>query len=195
VVITDPCAMFAGSSVCISPGHSIILMTLVAGATGILVDDATVAVENIHRNRALGNSTCHPGRPARGRAAQTMATRDSVCSFRWLRSKSKHSFTARARGGVRAVVPTSPSLVPMLSRALLRPRTAHAVHPPRGLAQRFNHGRERVLDCCATATGVVLAVTMRHRPFVIVLLVAVGAPAASAQGGGNRLFPTPTWAS
>src|SRR5581483_11814068 len=56
VVTSIPCAMFAGILGLYFTGNTINLMTLggLALATGILVDDATVAVENIHRNITLG---------------------------------------------------------------------------------------------------------------------------------------------
>jgi multidrug efflux pump subunit AcrB len=56
VCISIPLAIFASLIVLNLAGQSIIIMTLggLALAMGMLVDDATVEVENIHRNRAMG---------------------------------------------------------------------------------------------------------------------------------------------
>ena len=61
-----------------------------------------------------------------------------------------------------------------------------------GSAQRFNHGRERVLDWLRDTYGLVLTVAMRHRPFVIVILIAVGAASGLLLNVvGTDFFPTP----
>ena len=51
-----PCRSSPASWPCSSPGISINLMTLggLALAIGLLVDNATVTIENIHRNQSLG---------------------------------------------------------------------------------------------------------------------------------------------
>ena len=81
----------------------------------------------------------------------------------------------------------------MLSRALLAAEDhTHAAHAPRGFAERFNHGRERLLDWLRDTYGLVLTVAMRHRPFVIVVLIAVGAASGLLLNVvGTDFFPTP----
>ena len=56
VIISIPLAIFTSIIGLNLTGHTINLMTLggLALAIGMLVDDATVEVENIHRNRGLG---------------------------------------------------------------------------------------------------------------------------------------------
>ena len=56
VCISIPLAIFSSIIVLNLAGQSINIMTLdgLALAIGMLVDDATVEVENIHRNRAMG---------------------------------------------------------------------------------------------------------------------------------------------
>ena len=56
VIVSIPLAILTSIIGLKLTGHTINLMTLggLALAIGMLVDDATVEVENIHRNRALG---------------------------------------------------------------------------------------------------------------------------------------------
>jgi multidrug efflux pump subunit AcrB len=58
VVVTIPLALLAAALGLWVTGHTLNLMTLggFALAVGILVDEATVAIENIHAHRALGDS-------------------------------------------------------------------------------------------------------------------------------------------
>ena len=64
-----PLAILVGIAGLFLTGNTLNLMTLggLALAIGMLVDDATVAVENIHRNRAMGKPLTrgHPRRRAR----------------------------------------------------------------------------------------------------------------------------------
>jgi multidrug efflux pump subunit AcrB len=204
VVITSiPCAMFAGIICLYLTGHSINLMTLggLALATGILVDDATVAVENIHRNRALGKPLTVAILDGSHEVAlpRTMATLAICIVFipvAFLYGVSKYLFTPLALAVVYALLASyilSFTLVPMLSRVLLAAEDhAHAAQPPRGFGQRFNAGRERVLDWMRESYGAVLSVAMVHRPFVILVLLAVGvASTFLLKVVGTDFFPTP----
>ena len=131
VVITSiPCAMFAGILALYFTGNTINLMTLggLALATGILVDDATVAVENIHRNRSARQAT-HRGDPggfARGGAAahhgDTGDLHRVFCQCRFFIGVSKYLFIPLALAVVFSLLASyilSFTLVPMLSRQLL----------------------------------------------------------------------------
>ena len=133
VVITSiPCAMFAGIICLYLTGHSINLMTLggLALATGILVDDATVAVENIHRNRALGKPLTVAILDGSHEVAlpRTMATLAICIVFipvAFLFGVSKYLFTPLALAVVFSLLASyilSFTLVPMLSRVLLASR-------------------------------------------------------------------------
>ena len=210
VVITSiPCAMFAGIICLYLTGHSINLMTLggLALATGILVDDATVAVENIHRNRALGKPLTVAILDGSHEVAlpRTMATLAICIVFipvAFLFGVSKYLFTPLALAVVYALLASyilSFTLVPMLSRALLGAEDhAHAAHPPRGFAQ---HVSTTAASGCSTGMrdtyGLVLTVAMRHRPFVIVILMrGRGGQRLAAQRGRDGLLPDRrTWAS
>ncbi len=130
VVITSiPCSMAAGIICLYLTGNTINLMTLggLALATGILVDDATVAVENIHRNRTLGKSLTVAILDGSHEVAlpRTMATLAICIVFfpvTFLFGVSKYLFTPLAASVVFSLLASyvlSFTLVPTLSRYLL----------------------------------------------------------------------------
>jgi multidrug efflux pump subunit AcrB len=184
VVITSiPCAMFAGILALYFTGNTINLMTLggLALATGILVDDATVAVENIHRHRALGQPLTVAIIEGSREVAlpRTMATLAICIVFlpvAFLYGISKYLFIPLALAVVFSLLASyvlSFTLVPMLSRLLLAGER-HGDGHGRGWGARLNAARERLLDGLRDSYGSVLTVIMGHRPFVIVCLLLIG---------------------
>jgi multidrug efflux pump subunit AcrB len=184
VVITSiPCAMAAGILGLYFTGNTINLMTL-AGlslATGILVDDATVAVENIHRHRAMGQPLTVAILEGSREVAlpRTMATLAICIVFipvAFLYGVSKFLFVPLALSVVFSLLASyilSFTLVPMLSRQLLAGEH-HDEGNSNRLSARFNRAREDSLEWLQNTYGAVLAVTMRHRPFVLVCLTLMG---------------------
>jgi multidrug efflux pump subunit AcrB len=184
VVITSiPCAMAAGLLGLYFTDNTINLMTL-AGlslATGILVDDATVAVENIHRHRAMGQPLTVAILEGSREVAlpRTMATLAICIVFipvAFLYGVSKFLFIPLALSVVFALLASyvlSFSLVPMLSRQLLAAEHHDDGHG-RGIGARFDRMREALLDGLRETYGSLLAVIMRHRPFVLVCLLLMG---------------------
>jgi multidrug efflux pump subunit AcrB len=69
VCTSIPLAIFSAIVGLNLTGHTINIMTLggLALAIGMLVDDATVEVENIHRNRNMGKPLTRAHRPERER--------------------------------------------------------------------------------------------------------------------------------
>jgi multidrug efflux pump subunit AcrB len=187
VVTSIPCSMFAGIICLYLTGNTINLMTLggLALATGILVDDATVAVENIHRNRTLGKPLTVAILDGSREVAlpRTMATLAICIVFfpvTFLFGVSKYLFTPLALSVVFSLLASyvlSFTLVPMLSRYLLAGEEhEHAGHSGRmSVADRLNQGRERVLDGMREGFGSILGLLMRHRVFVLLLMAAFGA--------------------
>jgi multidrug efflux pump subunit AcrB len=201
VVITSiPCSMAAGLVCLYLTGHSINLMTLggLALATGILVDDATVAVENIHRNRALGKPLTIAILDGSHEVAlpRTMATLAICIVFfpvAFLYGVSKYLFIPLALAVVFSLLASyvlSFTLVPMLSRQLLAGEK-HAEHGGRRtLGDRLNDLRERSLDGLREWYGGLLALLMRHRVFVLVLMALVGVISVLlARVVGTDFFP------
>jgi multidrug efflux pump subunit AcrB len=204
VVITSiPCAMFAGIVCLYLTGNTINLMTLggLALATGILVDDATVAVENIHRNRTLGKPLTVAILDGSHEVAlpRTMATLAICIVFfpvAFLYGVSKYLFTPLALSVVFSLLASyvlSFTLVPMLSRHLLAGEHHEpAAGRPRSWGDRFNQARETFLDHLRDGYGHILAVTLHHRLFVIVMLLVVGGVSASlVRVVGTDFFPAP----
>jgi multidrug efflux pump subunit AcrB len=184
VVITSiPCAMFAGILALYFTGNTINLMTLggLALATGILVDDATVAVENIHRHRAMGQPLTVAIIEGSREVAlpRTMATLAICIVFlpvAFLYGVSKYLFVPLALAVVFSLLASyvlSFTLVPMLSRLLLAGEHHDDGHGT-GLGARFNRTRERLLDGLREGYGSVITMIMSHRPFVIVCLLLIG---------------------
>ena len=204
VVITSiPCSMFAGIICLYLTGNTINLMTLggLALATGILVDDATVAVENIHRNRALGKPLTVAILDGSHEVAlpRTMATLAICIVFfpvTFLFGVSKYLFTPLALSVVFSLLASyvlSFTLVPMLSRYLLAgEKHEDAGHSGRRRAWLIVSIRcaRHVLDGLRDWYGGLLALLMRHRLVRAAADGAVGAVSARARARrGNRLLP------
>ena len=204
VVITSiPCAMFAGVICLYVTGNSINLMTLggLALATGILVDDATVAVENIHRHRSMGQPLTVAILEGSREVAlpRTMATLAICIVFfpvSFLYGVSKYLFTPLALAVVFSLLASyvlSFTLVPMLSRLLLEgEHHDHGPGAPRGFGARFNAGRDRVLDGLTNFYGSILTMALSHRT-VMMLVVAIfgGVSLMLVKVIGTDFFPTP----
>ncbi|HEY5929226.1 MAG TPA: efflux RND transporter permease subunit [Burkholderiales bacterium] len=185
IVVTTsiPCAIFAGLLALYFTGNTINLMTLggLALATGILVDDATVAVENIHRHRSLGQPlTVAIVEGSREVALpRTMATLAICIVFlpvAFLYGVSKYLFIPLALAVVFSLLASyilSFTLVPMLSRQLLAGEKHDDGHGS-GWGSKFNRSRERLLEGLRDTYGSILSVIMHHRPFVIVCLLLIG---------------------
>jgi multidrug efflux pump subunit AcrB len=201
VVITSiPCAMAAGILGLYFTGNTINLMTL-AGlslATGILVDDATVAVENIHRHRAMGQPLTVAILDGSREVAlpRTMATLAICIVFipvAFLYGVSKFLFVPLALSVVFSLLASyilSFTLVPMLSRQLLAGEH-HDDGTGSGISARLNRVRENTLEWLQNTYGAVLAVIMRHRPFVLVCLLLMGGVSVFlGRVVGTDFFPT-----
>ena len=201
VVITSiPCAMAAGILGLYFTGNTINLMTL-AGlslATGILVDDATVAVENIHRHRAMGQPLTVAILEGSREVAvpRTMATLAICIVFipvAFLYGVSKFLFVPLALSVVFSLLGSyilSFTLVPMLSRQLLAGEH-HDDGTGRGITARLNRARENSLEWLQNTYGAVLTVIMHHRPFVLVCLLLMGGVSVFlGRVVGTDFFPT-----
>lgn len=204
VVITSiPCAMAAGLICLYLTGHSINLMTLggLSLATGILVDDATVAVENIHRHRAMGQPLMIAILEGSHEVAmpRTMATLAICIVFfpvSFLSGASKYLFTPLALAVVYALLASyilSFTLVPMLSRLLLASeRHRHSGEPARTWGDRFNDIRDKLFEGLQSFYGGILSMVMRHRFFMMVIVAAFGVLSFGlVKIVGTDFFPTP----
>ncbi|HET8901648.1 MAG TPA: efflux RND transporter permease subunit, partial [Holophagaceae bacterium] len=187
-------------------GNSINIMTLggLALAVGMLVDDATVAIENIHRNQAMGKAVTPAILDGSDQiAVPAIVATLSICIVFFpvvlLTGPAKFLFTPLALAVVLAMLASyvlSRTLVPALSRMLL-PGEHHGPPPADGkhhpldrLLHRFNPARDRVMDRFNARYERALAWALRHRRFTLGL--AGGLLAASLAlvfAVGTDFFP------
>jgi len=136
IVVSIPLAMLSSILVLKATGNTINVMTLggLSLAVGILVDDATVALENIHRNFGLNG-----GKPlvkaildgSQQIALPALVATLSICivfvSVVFLTGPAKYLFTPMALTVVFAMLASyllSRTLVPVMAHLLLRPEVA-----------------------------------------------------------------------
>ncbi len=168
--------------------QTINIMTLggFALAIGMLVDDATVEVENIHRNLALGKPlTLAVLDSASQIAVPAIVATLSICIVFFpvflLSGTAKHLFTPLALSVVFSMLASyflSRTLVPMMSRAILGPEAeAHqaAPHARRTLRpwRRLNQARDQGIDRIRDGYFWLLQRVMARRAFVLLCALAI----------------------
>lgn len=174
-------------------GHSINIMTLggLSLAIGMLVDDATVEVENIHRNRMLGLPLTKAILTGASQIAlpAIMATL-SICVVFFpvvlITGPARFLFTPLALSVVLSMLASyvlSRTLVPLLSRQLLEHEKHDLNHEP---FPRFSAMFRRLED---TYSGL-LKMFLEHRPFALwCALAAVGITSLTLTVVGMDFFP------
>ncbi len=163
VCTSIPLAIFSAIVGLKLTGNTINIMTLggLALAIGMLVDDATVEVENIHRNRQLGKPLTRAILDgAQQIALPAIVATLAICIVFFpvvlLAGPARFLFTPLALAVVLAMLASyllSRTLVPTLARMLMDSEHHHAPGsdpgpPPRGwtgLARRFNDWRDAAL--------------------------------------------------
>src|SRR3984957_17061586 len=178
-----PLSIFAGVMGLFLTGNTINLMTLggLALAIGLLVDNATVTMENIHRNQSLGKSLTVAILDGTGEVIQplTVATL-AICIVFFpvvlLNGVARYLFIPLAATVVFCMLASyvlSFSVVPSFARFLLK--DSHDDGPPRGFFGLFDRGFNRFRD----GYGRMLEGTLHHRVFVLIcaaglLIVSIG---------------------
>jgi len=170
-----PLAILVGLVGLFLSGQTLNLMTLggLALAIGMLVDDATVEVENIHRNRHMGKPlTVAILDGARQIAVPALAATLTICVVFFpvvlLEGPARFLFTPLALGVVISMLASyllSRTLVPTLARLLLEKEDLH--HEGAGFSARFNRWRDRGFERFREAYGRVLTAVLAHRPMVL----------------------------
>ncbi len=159
-------------------GQTLNLMTLggLSLAIGMLVDDATVEVENINRNQAMGKKlTVAILDGASQIAVPAIVATLSICIVFFpvvlLEGPAKYLFTPLAMAVVYSMLASyllSRTLVPTLARMLLE----HGEPEPETWMGRFNAWREGWFGDFQNAYGRVLDRVLHHRQFALVLSAA-----------------------
>src|SRR5450432_1928625 len=181
VVISIPLSILVSIIALRALGHTLNVMTLggMALAVGILVDDATVAIENIHRNmgqkkpfiRAIVDGAQEISVPA---LVSTLCICIVFVPVAFIAGAAKSLFVPLALAVVFAMLTSyflSRTLVPTLVRFLLEDEAkvhAHGHHPgPPGLAKRFFGAFDRSFVRLRTAYGGWLAWVLDHRALFV----------------------------
>jgi multidrug efflux pump subunit AcrB len=190
-----PLSIFAGIIGLFLTGNSINLMTLggLALAIGLLVDNATVTIENIHRNLTHGKPLTVAILEGAGEVIQplTVATL-AICIVFFpvvmLFGVARYLFIPLAATVVFCMLASyalSFTVVPSFARYLLATGDHHA--PPKGFFGLFDRGFDRFRN----GYGRMLEGTLNHRVFVLVcfgaLLVVTGGVATTI---GLDFFPS-----
>lgn len=189
VAISIPLSILSSLALLSALGETINLMTLggLALAVGILVDDATVTIENIHRQMALGKSTMQAILDgAREIALPALVSTLCICivfvPMFFLTGVSRYLFVPLAEAVVFAILASyvlSRTLVPTLVMWFYRniEYRAHAADPATvskwlrpfaALQLRFDRGFARFTEGYHRTLGMVLA----HRPLFVILFLA-----------------------
>ncbi|WP_434417548.1 efflux RND transporter permease subunit [Nannocystis pusilla] len=179
-------------------GATINVMTLggLALAVGILVDDATVEIENIHRNLAMGKRLTR----AILDGAQQIAVPAFVASLCisivfvsvvFLEGPARFIFLPMGMAVAFAVMASyllSRTLVPTLAQYLLAEHEDHA--PRRGLFARIHHGFEASFERLrARYVGLLAWALGRPRTVATLFAAVVAATVALAPFVGRDFFP------
>ena len=199
VVTSIPLSILVGVIGLYLTGQTFNLMTLggLALAIVMLVDDATVEVENIHRNRSLGKSiTPAIVDGAREIAVPALAATLTICVVFFpvvlLTGPARFLFTALAVAVVISMLASyvlSRTLVPAMARMLMR-NERHAEGPPVGWAGRFNAWRDAGFERFQDRYAALLRLVLAHRPLALGTAVAVLGLSAGLLGVvGFDFFP------
>ncbi len=178
VCTSIPLAIFTGLLGLKLFGQTLNLMTLggFSLAIGMLVDDATVEVENIHRNQAMGKPiTVAILDGARQIAVPAIVATLAICIVFFpvvlLVGPARYLFTPLALAVVISMLASyllSRTLVPTLSKLLMRGDP----HAGIGFSARYNARREALFTRFQEAYGRLLDGVLHHRRFVIGVFAA-----------------------
>src|SRR3954465_11619317 len=198
VSLSIPLSIAAGVAGLFLTGQTINLMTLggLALAIGLLVDNATVTIENIHRNQSLGKPLTVAILEGSNEVIQplTVATL-AICIVFFpvllLTGPSRFLFIPLAITVVLAMLASyvlSFTVVPALARYLLKD---HDDHAPKGIGGRLSAAFDRGFERVKNGYGNLLAAVLARRGFVLgcfgLVIVATGMLAPVV---GTDFFPT-----
>ena len=190
VILSIPLSVMVSVIVLYLTGQTLNVMTLggLALAVGILVDDTTVEIENIHRNAALGKGAVQAILDgAQQIATPTFVSTLSICivfvPVVLLTGPAKYLFTPLAMAVVFAVMASyfvSRTVIPTLVRYLLAGELGgHGAAAPPTLFGRIHHRFESAFERLRERYVAALAWALRHRARVFAVLGLVGLSAAA----------------
>jgi multidrug efflux pump subunit AcrB len=199
VSMSIPLSIAAGMAGLFLTGQTINLMTLggLALAIGLLVDNATVTIENIHRNQALGKPLTIAILDGSNEVIQplTVATL-AICIVFFpvllLTGPARFLFIPLAVTVVLSMLASyvlSFTVVPAFARYLLKDHD-HG-DAPKGIGARMSAAFDRGFDRVRTGYGNVLELTLQKRKFVLgCFALLLAATAALVPVIGTDFFPS-----
>jgi multidrug efflux pump subunit AcrB len=208
VCISIPLSILTSLIVLSLLGHTVNVMTLggLALAVGILVDDATVAIENIHRNLAQGKSLVRGVLDGSQQiAVPALVATLSICivfvPVLLLTGAARYLFTPLAMAVVFAMLASyvlSRTLVPTMAHYLLGSEmdmyteSGHAGEArPKGLFRRLHSAADRGFQRLRTSYSGLLDWALDHRKTVLVAFFAFSLGSlALLPLVGEDFFPT-----
>jgi CzcA family heavy metal efflux pump len=183
VAVSIPLSILTSISLLYLMGHSLNVMTLggLALAVGILVDDATVEIENIHRNLGMGkrlNEAILDG--AAQIAGPTFVSTLTICivfvSVLFLNGPAQYLFTPLALAVVFAMGASyllSRTLVPVMAQYLLPGEIVSHAAPGQGFFGMLSQAFETRFEQLRQAYLAVLAWNLEHRRAVLGIFALV----------------------
>ncbi|HET9627768.1 MAG TPA: efflux RND transporter permease subunit [Kofleriaceae bacterium] len=205
VVISIPLSILVSIMALAALGQTLNLMTLggMSLAVGILVDDATVEIENVHRNIAMRKPLVH----AILDGAQQIATPAFVATLCicivftpvvFISGAARSLFTPLAMAVVFAMLTSyllSRTLVPTLVHYLLRPEVevyAGTAHPPRNLIWRVHERFNLLFERVRRSYAGYLDLALDHKRLVTCGFFAfvIGSAVVLFPALGRDFFPT-----
>jgi CzcA family heavy metal efflux pump len=201
IAISIPLSILASVIALSALGETFNIMTLggLALAVGILVDDATVEIENIERNLGMGKEL----KQAILDGAQQIAVPAFVSTLCicivfvpmfFLTGVARYLFVPLAEAVVFAMLASylfSRTIIPTLVMYLLKGHEADSHKPPSNVFSRFQAGFERYFENLRQSYRNTLEAIMEHRPMFVTLFLAF----CIASGGlafflGRDFFPS-----
>ncbi len=204
VVVSIPLSILVSFVVLDLLGNSLNVMTLggMSLAVGILVDDATVALENMHRHIALGKPLVRAILDGSQEIAlpafvSTLCICIVFVPVAFITGPAKFLFVPLAEAVVFAMLTSyflSRTLVPTLAHFLLRgeaERQHGGVPEGNGVGARFVRAFERGFERLRNGYGGVLALALRHRGLTALVFAGfVALSLALFPLVGRDFFPT-----
>src|SRR5437879_4563194 len=173
IAISIPLSILTSLLVLSALGQTINIMTLgsLALAVGILVDDATVTIENIERQMATGKELIQAILDGAEQIAvpalvSTLSISIVFVPMFFLTGVARYLFVPLAEAVVFALLASylfSRTLIPTLVMYLLRGHELDTHKPPSTIFGRFQKGFERIFEKLRTAYCNTLQAIMHHR--------------------------------
>jgi multidrug efflux pump subunit AcrB len=201
VAVSIPLSIFAGVAGLYMTGQTINLMTLggLALAIGMLVDNATVVMENIHRNQTLGKPVTVAILDGSVEVIQplTVATLCICIVFFpvvFLEGPARFLFIPLAITVVLAMLASyvlSFTIVPAMARQMLRDEHHHGENERVGFGRQLTNAFDRAFDRFRNAYGALLAAVLMRKKFVLgCFAVFFATTGALVPVVGTDFFPT-----